>query len=105
MSLSARLNKRIMLMTPPTGQDAAGQPLVDPVEFGEVWAEVVDKSGDATVAADQLESVTRSEMLIRARSDLPAKLLVLYKSSLYDVKAVLGQNNRTLKLIAVKVVA
>jgi hypothetical protein len=44
-------------------------------------------------------------MLIRARSDLPAKLLVLYKSALYDVKAVLGQNNRTLKLIAVRVVA
>ncbi|MFS2007969.1 phage head closure protein [Duganella sp. CT11-25] len=103
MSLSSRLNKRITLMMPPTGQDAAGQPLLDPVEFDKVWAEVIDIGGDATVAADQLESVTRTEMLIRARGDLPAKLLVSYKSVMYDVKAVLSRNDRTLKLITVKV--
>lgn len=102
MSLSQRLNKRVMLMVPSTGQDAAGQPLLDPVDLFEVWAEVVDVSGDASVQADQLEHITRSEMTIRYR-DLPPALLVRYKGWVYDVKAVLGQDNRKLKLIAVKV--
>lgn len=104
MSLSDRMNKRIMLMVPPTGKDAAGQPLVDPVDLIEVWAEVLDISGDATVASDQMEHFTRSEMTIRARN-LPAALLVRYKSAVYDVKAVLGQDGRKLKLVAVKVVS
>ncbi len=103
MSLSERLNKRIMLLVPATGQDAVGQPLVGTVDFAEVWAEVVDVSGDATVSADQLEHVTRSEMTIRALSSLPPVLLARYKGDVYDIKAVLGQNNRNLKLVAVKV--
>lgn len=103
MSLSDRLNKRVMLVTKLTGQDAAGDPYIDLVDLAEVWAEVVDVAGDATVDADQLEQVTRSEITIRYRDDLPVKLLACYKGVIYDIKAVLGQNNRTLKLIAVKV--
>lgn len=103
MSLAARLNKRITLQALSADQDAAGQPLLTPVDIATVWAEVKDVSGRLFIGADQKERSTSTEILIRYRADLPTSLQVSYKASTYRVEAILGQDNRTLKLTCVKV--
>jgi SPP1 family predicted phage head-tail adaptor len=103
MSLSQRLNKRITLQTMSDDQAADGQPVLIAIDIATVWAEIKDVSGKLLIDADQKERSTQTEMVIRARTDLPENLLVSYKGAAYRVEAVLGQDNRTQKLVCVKV--
>ena len=104
MSLSQRLNKRVMLQQKQQTQDAAGQPAVDYVDIGQVWAEVIDVYGKLFIGANQEERSTTTEMLIRYRDNLPSPLYVLHKNERYEVQGdPLGQTGRTLKLVCLKV--
>lgn len=105
MSIGARLNKRITLQVLAGGRDEAGQPL--PADWtnviasvdGKLWAEVRDVSGREFVAAGATQNQVMTTITIRYRAGVAAKMRVLHGMDVYNIEAVLGQDQRTLALM------
>lgn len=108
MSLAARLNKRIIIQQRGGGRDAAGQAI--PEDWvnviaggdGKCWAEIKDISGKEFVSATAERSTVTTRITIRHRPDMSSVLRVLHGADVYDVLAVLGQDGRTLQLMATR---
>jgi SPP1 family predicted phage head-tail adaptor len=104
MSLSARLNKRIVLQHKGEGQDAIGQPVAGgwinllPGD-GKVWAELRDITGREFVAAGATRNVVITTITIRHRDGVAADMRVLHGADVYSIEAVIGQDRRTLQLM------
>jgi SPP1 family predicted phage head-tail adaptor len=104
MSLCARLNKRVQLQRPATGQDSAGQPLDDwddVVAEGDkkVWAEVRDVAGREFVAAGATRNSVTTIITVRRRAGIGPDMRVLHGEKIYNIEAVLEPDQRTLQLM------
>ena len=104
MSLSARLSKRIIIQVLGDGQDAIGQPIEAWSNLiadgdGKCWAEIKDISGKEFIAADAENAKVTTRITIRYRAGITAEMRVLHGVDVYNVLAVLGQENRTLLLM------
>lgn len=108
MSLATRLNKRVTIQRQGAGRDAAGQPSpagwenVFTDDDGKCWAEIKDISGREFVSAGAEQSWVTTRITIRYRPNLSSALRVLHGSDVYDVRAVLGQDGRTLQLMCTR---
>lgn len=108
MSLAARLNKRVLIQAPPTGQDANGEPLTTWTDFvtdttdHKVWAEVSDISGREYVAAAAVQNSVQTKILIRYRDGIKASMRVVHGSDIYNIETPLEQGGRTILLMCSK---
>lgn len=66
------------------------------IDVGKIWAEISSVSGAELVASGaELSSVTY-KIIIRYRKDITAKNRIKYDGQIFDIKAVLPNNNRTM---------
>lgn len=96
---AGRLNKRITIQSPATGQDATGEPTTGWTDVATVWASIVDVSGREYVAAGGLQNSAQTKITIRYRSGIVPSMRVVHGSDAYNVEAVLGQDKRSLLLM------
>lgn len=105
MSIALQLNKRVTIQVLGTGQDAAGQPLPSSwrnllsAGDGKVWAGIRDVSGREFVAAGATQNQVVSTITVRYMPGILSKMRVLHGSDIYNIEAVLGQDNRRLSLM------
>ena len=96
---AGRLNKRITIQSPATGQDATGEPTTGWTDVATVWASIVDVSGREYVAAGGLQNSAQTKITIRYRAGIVPSMRVVHGSDAYNVEAVLGQDRRGLLLM------
>jgi SPP1 family predicted phage head-tail adaptor len=106
-TLSIRLNKRVVIQSRDTGQDAYGEPLntwtnVFDTPDGKIAAEVKSMSGRQYFAANAAQNPVTTQITVRRYSQaiLPA-MRVVDGSDIYDIEAVLKQLDGTLLLMCV----
>lgn len=105
MSLSQRLNRRVTLQSKTEAQDDTGEVLPGGwTNFvtdgdGAIWAEVLDLTGREFISANAEQSRVQTKVTIRHRAGITTAMRLLYKGVAYDIKAVLGQDNRSLLLM------
>lgn len=86
---AGKLNRRIRIERPGTVPDALGQPIPGWSLVAEVWANIRHLNGIETLKADQPKSVVKASIRIRYRTDIDASMRVVYGSAVYDIQAVL----------------
>ena len=96
---AGRLNKRITIQSPATGQDATGEPTTGWTDVATVWASIVDVSGREYVAAGGMQNSAQTKITIRYRAGIVPSMRVVHGSDAYNVEAVLGQDRRGLLLM------
>lgn len=101
---AGRLNKRVTIQAPATGQDELGQPIIGWTNFimtgdGKVWASVADVSGREYIAAGAVQSAVLTKITIRYRDGVVAAMRVLQGGDVYGIEAVLRQGPRDLLLV------
>lgn len=96
---AGRLNKRITIQSPATGQDATGEPTTGWTDVATVGASIVDVSGREYVAAGGLQNSAQTKITIRYRAGIVPSMRVVHGSDAYNVEAVLGQDKRSLLLM------
>lgn len=82
-------NRRITLQRRQAGQKPSGQPVDVWVDVAKPWARILGKNGMSTIAADKEVSTVQFSMRIRYRTDVTAQWRVLYRGAVYDITAVL----------------
>jgi SPP1 family predicted phage head-tail adaptor len=96
---AGRLNALVVIQRPAAGQDSAGQPNVgfvnlDAAGDGSTWAQIRHLNGLETLRAGAAPSVVRASIRIRYRTDVTARMRVVYGSTVYEIKAVLPDEER-----------
>lgn len=83
------LNCRVTIKYLNSGQDALGQPVQTWSDFVTVWASILHKSGAESIRADKDTSINQASIRIRRRTDVTPAMRVYYGSTVYQIKAVL----------------
>lgn len=96
---AGRLDQRITLQAPVTGQDAAGQPATGWTDVATVWASVLDISGREYIAAGGVQNTATTKITIRYRAGVVPSMRVMHGATAYSIDAVLGQDRRALLLM------
>lgn len=96
---AGRLNKRVILQAPATGQDANGEPIVGWSDVATVWASITDISGREFVAAEAGQNKIQTKIGIRYRTGILPSMRVVHGTDTYNIEAVLGQDKRSLLLM------
>ena len=96
---AGRLNQRVLIQAPPTGQDPTGEPLTTWTDFCTVWASITDISGREFVAAEAGQNQVQTKIGIRYRSGIVPSMRVVHGSDTWNIEAVLGQDRRSLLLM------
>ncbi|RLK45950.1 phage head closure protein [Cupriavidus plantarum] len=82
-------NRRITLQRRQAGRKPSGQPVDEWIDVARPWAQILGKNGKSAMAADQEVSTVQYSMRIRYRTDVTAAWRVVVKGAVYDIKAVL----------------
>ena len=96
---AGRLNKRITIQSPATGQDATGEPTTGWTDVATVWASIVDVSGREYVAAGGLQNSAQTMVTLRFRAGIVPSMRVVHGADTFNVEAVLGQDGLGLLLM------
>jgi uncharacterized phiE125 gp8 family phage protein/SPP1 family predicted phage head-tail adaptor len=103
------LNKRVTLQQRGAGKDSTGSIVqgsgwvnVIGTGDGKVWARVRDITGRQFVAAAATQNGVTTEIRIRRRLGITAKMRVLFGQDIYDIEAVLAPNDRWLDLMCAR---
>lgn len=102
---AGKLDKRILIQSPPTGQDDNGEPLTTRTDFvtdtpdHKVWASITDVSGREFLAAEAGQNQVQTKIGIRYRAGVLPSMRVVYGATTYNIEAVLGQDMKTLLLM------
>lgn len=104
MTLSIRLNERVLLQVKQVVQDAAGQPKENWVNLsevgdGKVWAEVLDVSAKEYLSADAQQAEVRTRITIRTGPAVKAGMRALVGDTVYEIKAPLRRADGTTQLM------
>lgn len=104
MGIATTMDKRILLQAPPTGQNAAGEPLTGWTNVvadgdGKVWAAMEDISGREFMAGAAVQTSAQTKITIRYRAGIVSAMRVLHGGDAYNIEAVLGQDRRELLLM------
>lgn len=98
------LDKRVTLQHHIEGKDASGARTqvwanVIAAGDGKVWARVRDMTGRQFVAAKAIQNSVSTEIRIRMRDGVEAKMRIVYRQKIYDIEAVLERDGRWLDLM------
>lgn len=98
------LDKRVTLQRYTESKDASGALImawanVITAGDGKLWARVRDMTGRQFVAAGATQNTVATEVRIRLRDGIQAKMRVLHREKIYDIEAVLERDGRWLDLM------
>ena len=103
------LNKRVTLQRRVDGKDSSGTILqagvwvnVVTAGDGKVWARVRDMTGHQFVAAGGTQNAVSTEIRLRQRAGVVAKMRVLFGADIYDIEAALGRDGRWIDLMCTR---
>jgi len=100
---AGKLNRRVTIQAPATGQDAYGQPLTGWADFAVgVPAGIQDLNGREFLAAAAGQNATSSKITIRHLAGMLPYMRVLHGTDAYNIVAVLGTDGRSLLLMCEK---
>lgn len=91
---AGRLNSRVTIKQLTDGQDEIGQPIQTWTDLATVWANIKHKSGAESIKADQDVSIVQASIRIRRRADVTAAMRVHHGAAVYEIKAVLPDEQR-----------
>lgn len=84
-----KLNRRIVIQSRDSGEDAAGQPVLTWTTLATVWAHILGATGMGTIKSPVAGvEINAYSFRIRYRSDVDAAKRVVYNSQNFDVKQV-----------------
>lgn len=86
---SRKLNRVITIQRPSSAQDTVGQPASTWQVFRKVWADVLHENGAELIRADAETSIVKASFRIRYLRGVHASMRVLLDSTVYEIKAVL----------------
>lgn len=86
---AGKLDRRITLQRLTDGVDEIGQPVQAWANVSNVWANVRYLSGIQTIKSDALVSIAKASIRIRRRTDVVAGMRALLGSTVFEIKAVL----------------
>lgn len=86
---SRTLRNRISLQQLIAGQDEIGQPTQVWSTFATVWADIRYLQGLETIKGGAETSIKKASIRTRRRTDLTAAMRVLYGATVFQIKAVL----------------
>jgi SPP1 family predicted phage head-tail adaptor len=101
------LDKRVTLQqlgtaTNELNESTAAWANVIPAGDGKLWARVRDMSGRQYIAANATQNAVVTEIRIRKRAGVVAKMRVLHGHDVYDIEAVLERDGRWLDLMCAR---
>lgn len=94
-------NSRLTIRARDTGKDEAGQPRTDWHTVCEIWGDIRVPSGLASLQADALTSVNRASISVSKRADILPGMQAVHGATVYDIKAVLPDEQRRLDMFLV----
>lgn len=95
-----KLNKRVMLQSPPVAVDALNQPLPDAwVDVAELWADIRGTTGMEAIKADAPSSRVQASVRIWHRAGVNAGMRLVKGSAVYNIEAVLPSDGTFLDLV------
>jgi SPP1 family predicted phage head-tail adaptor len=86
---SGKLNRRVSLQKLGPAQDSAGQPIQQWTQFARAWANIKFVNGKEFATGGSEASSATVSVRLRYRTDLTAKMRVVYKDDVYSIVAVL----------------
>lgn len=103
----AELDKRVTVQQRGEGKDASGaivQGWVNVIGTGDgkLWARVRDMTGRQFMAATATQNAVTTEIRIRRRLGVAAKMRVLCGADIYDIEAVLVRDKRWIDLMCTR---
>lgn len=97
---AGRLNQRITIQSPATGQDEYGSPLTGWTDFAvNIPAEVLDVTGREFMASAAVLNAVETKFMIRHLDGVNPSMRVLWNGNAYNIQAVLGTDRRSLLLM------
>lgn len=84
-----KLNRRVTIQRPATGDYSDGQPAIGWTDVATVWANVRYLNGIETVKADAATSVSKASIRIRRRTDVLPTMRVVLGTTNFNIQAVL----------------
>lgn len=88
------LNSRVVIKSRSTTQDAIGQQVETWSTVATVWANIRFTSGKEAIKSGAETSTARASIRIRKRADVTAAMRVYHGSVIYDIEAVLPDEER-----------
>lgn len=82
-------NRRVSIQRRVSGQDEIGQPVETWEEVARPWASIRHASGVETIKSGADASVVRASIRILYRHGIDAGMRVVFGAAIYDIKAVL----------------
>ena len=89
-----KLNRRVVIKSLNSGQDAAGQPVLTWTTLCTVWAHVRFNSGSESIKGSQDVSIAKCSVRIRLRTDVTAAMRVYLGTTVYEIKSILPDQER-----------
>ena len=86
---AGKLNRRVTIKELADGQDEIGQPVQTWTDVATVWTHIRHLSGVETIKADADTSSVKASVRIRRRTDVDAGMRVYLGALVYEIKAVL----------------
>lgn len=107
MTIAHRLNKRVLLQKRVSGKSPGGAPAdtwqnVVSTGDGKIWADVRDLTGRQFVAAGGTQNEVQTKIEIRYRPGVTAAMRIVHGPEVYDIVAVLNQDDKSLQLMCSK---
>lgn len=91
---AGELRKRVLIQQRSTGQDTSGGQLTTWSDVATVWAAIEPMSGRELINAAAAQSEATHTVLLRYRPGIVPAMRINYQSRLFDIKAVLDENER-----------
>ena len=89
-----KFNSQVVIKQQTTEQNEIGEPIQTWTEVATVWANIKHKSGSEAMKADQDVSIVQASIRIRRRTDVTAAMRVYHGATVYEIKAVLPDEER-----------
>lgn len=84
-----QLKHRVTVKYLNSGQDDIGQPVQTWSDLASIWADIRHLNGSESIRADADSSIVKASIRIRRRTDVTPAMRVYHGSTIYEIKAVL----------------
>ena len=91
---SGQLDRRIAIQSFTESTDDFGEVILSFTTLANVWAKVVEKSGNEGEDGNQIVATQKVEFFIRYRSDINEQMRIVYESRTYTIEAILNADSR-----------
>ncbi len=91
---SGQLDRRIAIQSFTESTDDFGEVILSFTTLANVWAKVVEKSGNEGEDGNQMVATQKVEFFIRYRSDINEQMQIVYENKTYTIEAILNADAR-----------